>query len=69
MSQRHATRADLRAMAENTVRVGHHLPVGMTLAVLLLRDEAGDPEATAFIDALLARVVVVDGRLRERGLQ
>ncbi len=69
MSQRPATRRDLGQMAENTVRVGLHLPVGLTLAAMLLREQAGDPEANAFIDALLARVIVVDGRLRERGLQ
>jgi hypothetical protein len=74
MTQRPATRADLLRMAENTVRVGRHVDVGMTLAALLLREQAGDAEASALLDAALARLVVVPaadgktGRLRERGL-
>jgi hypothetical protein len=61
-------------MAENTVRVGRHVDFGMTVAVLLLREQAGDAEASALLDAALARIVVVvapdgrTGRLRERGL-
>jgi hypothetical protein len=74
MSERPATRADLLRMAENTVRVGRHVDFGMTLAALLLREQAGDADASAILDAILARMVVVmaadgrTGRLRERGL-
>jgi hypothetical protein len=74
MTQRPATRGDLGQMVENIVRVGDHVEFGMTVAALLLREQAGDAEASAFLDAALARMVVVvaadsrTGRLRERGL-
>lgn len=75
MSQRPATRDDLREqMVENIVRTGRALDFGMAAAALLIREQAGDAEASALLDAALARIVVIvapdgrTGRLRERGL-
>ena len=74
MTHRPATRTDLLKMAENTVRIGRHVDFGMMVAALLLREEAGDAEASALLDAALARIVLIvsadgrTGRLRERGL-
>ena len=73
MTQRPATRDDLRQLAGNALRLDS-IDLAMLTSGLLLREQAGDAEASALLDAALARIVVVvsadgrTGRLRERGL-
>ena len=72
MTQRPATRDDLRQLAGNALRLDS-IDLAMLTSGLLLREQAGDADASAILDAILARMVVVmaadgrTGRLRERG--
>ena len=73
MTQRPAPRDDLRQLAGNALRLDS-IDLAMLTSGLLLREQAGDADASAILDAILARMVVVvapdgrSGRLRERGL-
>jgi hypothetical protein len=73
MSERAATRDDLRQLAGNALRLDS-IDLATLTSGFLLREESGDSEATWILDAILARMVVVmapdgrTGRLRQRGL-
>ena len=75
MTERPATRDDLRQLAENALRLDS-LDLAMRTSELLLREEAGDSEATWILDVIVRshggnRGPGLDGsgRLRERGME
>jgi hypothetical protein len=70
MSERPATRADLRAHAWRAIRYGSHAPAYVDKALKMLwaldADEVGDAAAARYVEALLRHSFVEanqDGRL------
>jgi hypothetical protein len=71
-TQRPATRAYLAQFARNCLSHPEHRVVGRTIARAMLAEADGDPNATAFLEYVLSKTVIVGdgtvGRLQPRGL-